>query len=217
MNKREIYNGMVNVYKQSGQGVPKMLFESFIDSINELISEGKIKEVTTVFNHLPNDHWYCLTDVYCVEDYGHKTLGFMKLFLNVEEEDSMFKLEKDENYNNWLEENKEQLKKIKDLQHYNEVVNVVEPIKSNDSLINTIRKYKSYKNNKSVDHLMNNCNERIGVNKQIISLAETGLAKYGKNKYKEEIKNCESDIVKVNNMINFLDKFEKGKQLQDCF
>jgi hypothetical protein len=152
MNKVELYNKIVNVYKATGQGTSMIISHSIgRDLINELVEDGLVKIIRQNYNHLPDDEWICLTKGYCVEeDYIEKdteSLTFMRLYIGLNELISLggFKFTssnaiKDpefmKRYVIWLEKNKDKLAEISTIEHLDETIgdtlkdDIVEYIKS---------------------------------------------------------------------------------------
>lgn len=91
MNKSEFYNSVVNVYNETGQGVPELIKFNLPNPniVDELISEGFLKVVVTPYNHLPDDRTLCLTKGYCVEEEDDGNwigpLSYVRFYRNIEQ------------------------------------------------------------------------------------------------------------------------------------
>lgn len=119
MGKDGLYKAVINVRRESGQNLSKKILMAYMpkedkESINELIKEGKILEVTDQFNI---DTWWCPNDGgYNVEsDYDSPYgLEFIRYFLHKEKYVSSDLIEEyKEDYNKWLEKNRESLEILK--------------------------------------------------------------------------------------------------------
>lgn len=126
MNKIELYNNIVKIYKKSGQGTSGFIRHKIgYELVDELIADGLVKIVTHQYNYLPNDEWICLTKGYCVEDDilvegDQSALTYVRMYLDV---DPIVVIGKDkllvkdafrnpvlvEGYSKWLTKNKEKL------------------------------------------------------------------------------------------------------------
>ena len=73
MTREEFYNAMVNVYNETGQGIPAFIAEQMDPNIIKgLLDDGLIVKHTMAFNHLPDDETFCLAKGYCVEEGSTK-------------------------------------------------------------------------------------------------------------------------------------------------
>jgi hypothetical protein len=132
MNKEEFYEKAVNIRKKTGQGLSGTIFKSvdhknspsFTEMTKQLVDEGKFKIIHQQYNSLPDDEWWCVDDSgYCVEeDYEDNMnyLEFVRYYLGGGDEKifgsmtiNEFVSKKQDDYDNWLEENKEKLEIIK--------------------------------------------------------------------------------------------------------
>ena len=125
MTKKEIYNAVVEIYKKTGQGIPRFVWKQLNDSfIQELIDEGKLKKVTISYSHVPDDEFLCLTKGFCPEEGGKNTTGltFMRVYLGVNDlglgitQTELFK-DKDnkKHYEEWLATNADKLKETDEI------------------------------------------------------------------------------------------------------
>lgn len=129
MNKSELYNKAVELYKKTGQGLPMNIMPKDVnETIEELIKDGLMKTVDIKFNHLPDDKFACLTNVYCVEeDKNPGALTYMRIYVGLEmvvdlgraTQLTLLEAIKDpelmNEYTKWLKKNHKELIKIKDL------------------------------------------------------------------------------------------------------
>lgn len=124
--RKEMYEAVVSVVSECGQGISYIFLTRELKELaQELIDEGVCKKVTIPFNHLPDDHFLCLSKGYCVEEERGGNLGFLRYYKNIPEEgpfqnlDVWFKKEKglEEKYNEWLKQNKEQIDLVKTLKY----------------------------------------------------------------------------------------------------
>jgi hypothetical protein len=208
MNKVEFYNAVVNVYNETGQGVPAFLNVSQ-SVINGLIQEGYLKKVTIPFNHLPDDTTICLTKGYCVEedmvDNPKSTLplAYLRLYKGLEQGlENMTgytnqKLVKDPEfmvgYSEWLTKNHSKLTEKIELLDENMKFQSLTP-EEKEYLISK----DWYKMNKSVEDCLDqmydrdrNLREQMGLYKQLITLYE----KTDSNK----VEGAKTDMTKVQN------------------
>lgn len=119
MTKKQLYDAIVKIYKQSGQGTAGFIRVKIGNKIiDELISEGKIKSV----QYRNIGEFLCLSDRYCIEEDCNRTnsmipLHFIRNYIGLTKKDSDLaihitpdKPEIYKDYINWLEEHKEDLK-----------------------------------------------------------------------------------------------------------
>lgn len=132
--KESIYNELLNVHKQTGQGLSGIVrvmgpnSTTIGELLDELISEGKVKccETGGSLGHPESNRFYIPTIGYNVwEDEGtdgqysrHKGryLHHVRKYLGIKEESGIFNMNEyfnsengQKDYNEWLERNKEQL------------------------------------------------------------------------------------------------------------
>lgn len=232
MTKREIYNGLVGLYQKTGQGAPKYIFGSNMNKINELINEGLVKIVTIPYNHLPDDVMVCLTNVYCTEEYPKTmALQYMRLYLDCPVEHHIFKTEKDDNYDKWVNENKLLLEKIPNTPLYvdNDVISVTNDIESYNDIITFIKDKKHYIENKTIVECVEINNIRTTELNELIKLTNEILSLYNMKKDKSEnddikitenkieLEKYKTELNKRKDAINFLSTFNRDKHIRDCF
>lgn len=112
--KEKFYNILVGLTAKTGQGFPSGLQDRIgaRKAIEELIKEGRVKEVTMgSIGHA----FICLTGVYCVEEESNtKCISFLRHFLGVKDSvnDQIIENNKKE-YAAWKVNNKEGIGAIK--------------------------------------------------------------------------------------------------------
>ena len=129
MRKEEFYNIVVDIYKKTGQGLAGFVtLKTGREALDELVAEGKLKTYVNHYSYLPDDEWICLTGVYCAEEDMQngegRALTFIRRYLNIPNDSGIEKKiqeyldanpkekEKlDNDYNTWLNKNKELLEK----------------------------------------------------------------------------------------------------------
>ena len=135
MNKAELYNAAVNVYNQTGQGIPGGLLRmnGLSDALDELISEGLLKSIRQKYSYLPNDEWVCLTKGFCVEEtYKDKTsdLSFIRIYKGLEPqadltiEKALSNVKFKEEYDKWVLRNKEKFNLYEEIVLTNKIDNI---------------------------------------------------------------------------------------------
>ncbi len=127
MTKQELYKAAVEVYKETGQGLPGHILRphGLGDTLDELIAEGKLKSIEGDNMFIRNEEWICLTKGYCMEESEDniENLNFIRVFLGVKTavdnigdeypiEDALADKEFMTAYDHWLIENKASLDEI---------------------------------------------------------------------------------------------------------
>ena len=213
MNKSELYNKIVDIYKKSGQGIPKFI-ETKIgsDVIDQLVEDGLVKIVTQKFSYLPNSEDICLTKGYCVEEDmskgNHQSLTFMRMYMNVNPvvelgdivltlNDTIKDLELMKKYVIWLEKNKEKLEEIKDIEYLDEKTEIG---LSNES-IEYLKTRSWYKKNNIISECLSSMssgdtevNKQMSILTELIKLKSTPSVR---EKYKDSIN---EDITEKNEL-----------------
>lgn len=213
MTKKEIYNAVVEIYKKTGQGIPRFVWKQLNDSfIQELIDEGKLKKVTISYSHVPDDEFLCLTKGFCPEEGGKNTTGltFMRVYLGVNDlglgitQTELFK-DKDnkKHYEEWLATNADKLKETDEIlagrldeavskksseEKKGKPTKKTKPVLSKAE-IEHLKERGCYERNESVKNVNKNITESIDVNDELIGKLRQiiPLCEMKKEKYKEEI------------------------------
>jgi hypothetical protein len=238
MNKIEFYNSIIEVTRETGQGVPdfigKMMGQKIVD---ELVAEGKIKIVRQRFTTLPDNVFLCLNGIYCVEEdqVGHNltSLYFLRKYLckapdkfgsHVIDYDD-FAQKNQQDYDVWLNKNQAGLEALKNLKTTEEEnVNV-----SLDSIKRYWMERNIFTDTMTVSECLMKIKERYENNQELLSHNQelkklyTETIETGSSVYKDDLKKCKSDIIKyqeqiaiIKEMINLLYKAnadENAKQV----
>jgi len=220
MTKSELYNSTLSLYKKTGQGAPIFILSKFKSEMDQLISEGLIKVVTTPYSYLPDDVTYCITGAYCTEEENQINpfaLIYVRLFLGINADlPGGFKVEKDEKYYEWYEENKEKLELIKDLPCYEgsdsdeEVV-----IEEDQEVIDFLKNSNKYKGNSKINNIIQDFDQMCFLNKQIADLCRAGLKKENGEKFKDKLKDAVNEELMLRKSIKFLENFDREKRIQE--
>lgn len=180
MNKAELYNKIVDIYKKTGQGTAGFIrMKIGSDIIDELIEDGLIKSVVQTYSYLPNDEWLCLTKGYCVEENDHSALSFMRMYMKINPifelgkivftlEDAFNNPDYVKGYNEWLEKNKEKLDEIKDIQ-YLQTDNLPE---LNSDVTEYLKSRRWYKENELISKCLFDLTETDVNNEKQLSIYE---------------------------------------------
>lgn len=227
MSKSEMYLKAIELYKNTGQGLPYTIMSSksdLIGAVDELIEDGLLKIVEISYSHLPNDKFACLTNVYCVEeDKDPSALTYMRMYVGLDKiidignlhqltlKDAIKDADFINKYSKWLKKNHKDLEKISEL----ESVSVKESELS-DEVIKFIKSRGWYEENltigeclsKSEDATQNN-NKQIQIIKQLIDLMSSD-----RSKYKDKIKEHEDNLKELeieNKLRKSLESFLRSK------
>jgi hypothetical protein len=221
MNKIELYNKIVEIYKKTGQGTPKFI-ETKIGSepIEDLINDGLIKIVTEPFNHLPDNVTICLTKGYCVEEDlskgDHSALTYMRIYLNIDPviqiggnvltlKDAIQDSDWMDGYSKWLHKNKDKLAEISTIEKLDE---------SNlpglsEELVEYIKTLKWYEDNQIVSVCLDKMNKatndiirEFSIYNELVSL--------------KKISNAKSDVKKYNIDEDIVEKEKLEKKIKNC-
>jgi hypothetical protein len=227
MNKVELYNKIVEVYKKTGQGVPSFIkFSIGQDVINELVEDGLIKIVVQQFNYLPDDEKLCVTKGYCVEDdymndKNSRALDYIRMYLNhdpVIDFGSALKVTLKQAFSNvdlvkgyavWLEKNKKALDEMENIQFLDDT-----SLELNEELIDYIKTRDFYKENKTISVSLSlmldadtNILEQITLTKEILNLMKSAKGGVYNEKIKiqtDELYNYENELKKRHRIENYL-------------
>lgn len=204
MNKIELYNNLVDVYKKTGQGLPKFIeYKIGSEPIEDLINDGLVKIVTQHFSYLPDSEWICLTKGYCVEDdyinNDREALTFMRIYVGMESLvdvgdlkitifDAIRDLDLMKRYVSWFEKNKDKLAEISTIEKLDDSSL---PELSND-IVEYIKTLKWYEDNcivsvclKRMDGATREIVKQISIYDELISLKRMANSKVGSTKYKD--------------------------------
>ena len=238
MTKAEFYNKAIDLYKQTGQGLPFFIKYKLPNPyiVDELVSDGLMKIVTQSYNTLPDGKWICLTNVYCVEDesINSRVLAYMRMYIGIDPLIDLTKITftikqaiKDsefmKNYSEWLSKNDDVLKKINSIEYMIEEGNVLDT-----STLEFLKSRNFFKDNKTVkickSELIDGTNkthERIDLTQKIINLKEKQI-QLGQTQYVDEILNDKKDLEKEKESLKlrakikvFLDKQDENSLIQD--
>lgn len=204
MNKIEFYNKMINIYKSTGQGVPKFIADRAGDDIvDELVKDGLVKIVVNRFNHLSDDITICLTKGYCVEDYtsNHDTsaLTFLRIYLNhdpvielgefrVSLRDAIRNPDYMTGYSEWLLKNKEKLDEGEKIEFLDET----DVAELSDETIEYLKTRRWYKEDETILDCIKSMNDGdTDIDKELKIYDELIMLKTSasvRDKYQEEVK-----------------------------
>jgi len=110
------YNAIINVTKECGQGVPLFVAmkAGLVYELDELVTVGKLKKVG---KGDPAMTFYCLPDIFCVEEGDLIELFFVRKYLNDESlPDSLV-----DKYDDWKEKNIDGLVALTELSNVTEI------------------------------------------------------------------------------------------------
>lgn len=214
VKKEEFYNWVVEVYLKTGQGLAGFVtIKTGREPLEELLGEGKVKIFKKHYSYLPDDEWICLTDVYCVEEEEQngtcpRALDFMRRYLGITEKSGVYqKIEEylnenpkerikiDNEYNAWLDKNKEILEKSFQKQKIEVPMGEVKP-KINKELSEYIKDSNLFTKNFIISKALNNLSEKISLNEQIIHLLKRAIEidNSGSSEYKQKLETARTEL-----------------------
>ena len=225
ITKSEVYKNLINIQKESGQGLSGIvkvlgddsnLYSKYLD---ELIQEGLVKACHTggSLGHYESNVFYMPTSGYNVwEDegtdglYSHykgRYLQFVRLYLGLVNMESRGPLEPGlltylqdpdtmKDYSEWLSRNSEQLKVMTNL---SSVYTGEDSEYLSSTYIEWIKGRGWYKENKSISECLYDSTNRLGKDNEIYSLSKQLISLYKSNlaKYGNEFENEEDKVVKL--------------------
>jgi hypothetical protein len=228
-NKSDIYNMVIDITKNTGQGMAGFVFDRIQNGwnmVNELIEEGLLRKYVHTFpaTGMPPSIFVSLEDVgtYCVEkdeeENGNKhALSFMRYYLNIgdgTEFNGKVKLSDVIDYNmakykSWLMNNLEGLEAIKRL------TNVELEDSISVEVLEFIKSKEWYKNNETVEvslstnkEQLKNREERVRLTKELIRLMTDDKYKEDVIKHKIELEEDKGDIKHRERVIALLERCE---------
>jgi len=226
MTKKELYDAIVNVYLETGQGTSGIIIKMKSQlriPMQSLIDDGLIKKVDIRFNHLPNDDFYCLTDRYCVEEdedpgalsYIRYYLGHNDMGLNVTRSQVEGSSDFMTGYRNWLQKHKEELRNSFDRKNVE-----VSDMTLNEEEINFLKSKSWYTENKTIGDCISRNREGestdrelIGLYNRLISLEKISSKDSKKNE--DELEKVEKNL-RIRDKINyFLSSHDEMSNIQD--
>jgi hypothetical protein len=121
MTKTELLNAIINITRETGQGLTGVLIRAkgLGDIVDELIEEGKITSTIDRYNHLPDDEWLLPVGCYNMwkdDVYGKSgngwSLTFIRMYLGIDDLglgmkpiDALKNVDLMKGYSKWLEQN----------------------------------------------------------------------------------------------------------------
>jgi hypothetical protein len=202
MTKNDFYNSLLGLYKETGQGLVLNLLrptQELMNIIDSLIAENLVKKVIITYNHLPDDVFICPVGYYCVEEEKNTSmvLTFIRNYLNVADGIGLnIKLDSIEHsdiypeYLNWIEKNKSELEKIRNIQPvlFEETDEPTTPtIFLNEDVYEYLKTLTPYNKNISVKEFFNIIEELSRTLEELISLKKKRLERTSTNN--EELSN----------------------------
>lgn len=205
MNKIEFYNKVIEIYRQTGQGVPKFIADKAGNDIfEELEKDGLVKLIVTPYNHLPDDEVICLTKGYCVEedtrDHNMSALTYIRIYKNIDPviELGNYKVTLKEAignpdlmtpYSEWLNKNKKKLEEGEKIELLDETLS--DSAELSDETIEYLKTRDWYKENLTILECLNEMFNgdrdnvrRMEIFKQLIDLQSTPSVR---DKYKDDL------------------------------
>ncbi len=172
LSKQELYDGLIDIYNKTGQGLPGRLMRMHCLSkdIDELVAEGKMQIIEQTYSTLPDDEWFCLTKGYIVEesysDRSSPALTFMRYYKGIDDTDLGSHFKKDKKlkhaYDTWLLVNKAKL----DFVVGTEKMKPSTPLTKKEIAFMKDRKW--YTENDIVRICIDEANEGLQITKQLI-------------------------------------------------
>jgi hypothetical protein len=223
-NKTEFYNSLVQLTKNTGQGLQDIFATTVTnqETIDELIEEGHIKSVTMYNSYLPDEIWYCLTGIYCVEETDKRSLGgysFMRHFFGFGDNGlpgsditnaDVVHANMDK-YKQWVFDNMEGLEAIKRLEEKE-----LNPTQMNDETIEFLKSKQWYVENLSISECLNKSKKKGEDHIEVISINNKLLGLYGDDpKYGDDKVKALSDIEKFTKQGKMRRKFNSLMELCD--
>jgi hypothetical protein len=235
MNKIEVYNSVVRITRESGQGLSGRIlrFKSseFGDFLDELIEEGKLDSYVESFSYMPNEEWIvpkgCYNSIKDDREGANGALTFIRMYLNREDlglntkiSDVITKPDFMKRYSEWLTKNE---KALIDLVNMKEIEYTPDELKENE--IKWIKTRGWYSDNLSVfecyekssnSSSIKNDSDLIGKLTEIIKLCKD-IPKYKDDveKHKLELKEMNSGVKIRKNVNNWLQSQKQDEKIQN--
>lgn len=215
VNKETFYNWVVDIYLKTGQGLSGKIILSKVsrEPLDELVAEGKLKTIKEHFSYFPDEEWICLVDVYCVEEEMKKggvhtrALDFIRRYLGMSRDsvidkkvDIFFaenpdeKAKYDQQYNDWLETNKEILEKSFQVQ---KMIVPEEATETTKYISKDIREYAKefgwYEDN-SVSDALKITTRRITLGEEMVGLLKRAIQIDNTSKRQDDLKKAEFEL-----------------------
>jgi len=117
MTLLEFYNAIINVTRETGQGVPLFIAQraNLVDELDEMVNNGFLKKINTNGHEHNMFTFYCLPGIYCAEESevnGYpNVLYFVRKYLNKLDENDFPFTHIEGGYNRWFSEIKDKYDK----------------------------------------------------------------------------------------------------------
>lgn len=226
MTKQELLNNIIEITKNTGQGLSGVVgkmnseIQMLLDS---LVKDGYITVHEQSFRTLPDDTWYMPKGCYNMwaENEPHRVLTFVRMYLGADDlglgvqiKDLITDVEFITDYAQWLNKNFKALQKMQELKPIILKEKDGHPFSSED--LKVLKKISFYKNNNNIKECLELIDKRIKDNQAVVTLIEQLIPLYESNmtKYKEmydkestSLKKCNVEIIALQKLKSFL----KGK------
>lgn len=243
--KSEFYTKVINIYKETGQGLSGIAFvmgaEAFRTYMNEFIEEGLMIccEDGTTIGHPESARWYMPTKGYNVwldNDSDDRLLGknlrFIRYYLGAIELDNEPAIER-EKIQKWLTPSAQILaqspefitkysewlnKHHKALEEMKNLSNIYPgaSLKMDDTTKNYVKSYNSYKKNSTVSEIIDDLSNDLNIDRKILDTTASMVSLMRKaGKSKEKIAESESEIQKYTKEIETIQHAIKFLQEQN--
>lgn len=227
----EFYNKLIGLTKATGQGVPLFVVQKagLVAEMDEMVDKGHLKKINNGsggFDHALT--FYCLTDIYCVEeeeDNGNpQALYFIRRFLGVDQsKDFPFAkhyeggydrwLEQAEvDYDQWCEDNKVGLEALLNLTEVTELPGgMSDPVTPSQELVDWVQDKNLY--TMTVKEAVDNVKERIYYYEKLDALYD----EMPNSKYDEDQKEGERMMVMLDHFLDVVKHESKDKLISEIF
>ena len=117
MTLLEFYNAIINVTRETGQGVPLFVAQraNLVDELDDMVNNGYLKKINTYGREDNALTFYCLPGIYCAEESEvngeHSALHFVRLYLNKLNKNDFPFTHMDGGYDYWFSEIKDKYDK----------------------------------------------------------------------------------------------------------
>lgn len=221
MTKQELLNNIVEITKQTGQGLSHIVTfknSEIQDLLDILVKEGYITKHVVRYSHLPDDVWYMPKGCYNMWADGEsmRALTFVRMYLGIDDlgvgakiSDFLTNIEFMSDYVNWLKKNSKELVKIKELKPILLKEENSHPFSSEE--LAAIKRHSFYKDNKNVKDVFETIDEAIKLNAEAISITSELLHLY-KQKTEKYKKEYERDVKALEKYKTELSAFTKLKK-----
>lgn len=207
MEKQELLNNIIQITRETGQGLTGIVGKMKPDVqvlLDSLEKDGYITKHEIHYNHLPDDCFYMPKGCYNLwKDDDQRALFFVRLYLkqtddlgaNMTINDVITNIDFMSSYANWLQKNEKELLKLVNLKQIKLDKAHFHPFTTEE--LELLHKKKWYKKDDKIADVLKRVNEEYTLNldmhrilEELLSLYKTNMKNY-KDKFEEDSKKFE--------------------------